>query len=134
MKKVKPEKVVHHRSQALISSVAPSVASVAVSTGNNLEAKSSRGSSRFTNNDLPVMFLKDRKWSKNVLPTLLLWLGDQPNIWSVPEGDLMHALREIIKVIFLKFAGLQDIHPNMPIFSFVSYIALALDITMLTTL
>ncbi|KIM63521.1 hypothetical protein SCLCIDRAFT_24189 [Scleroderma citrinum Foug A] len=117
MKKVKPEKVVHHRSQASISSVAPSVASVAVSTGNNLEAKSSHGSSRFTNNDLPAMFLKDRKWLKNVLPTLLLWLGDQPNIWSVPEGDLMHALREIIKVIFLKFTGLQDIRPNMPIFS-----------------
>ena len=100
MKKVKPKKVVHHRSQALISSVAPSVASVAVSTGNNLEVKSSRGSSRFTNNDLPAMFLKDRKWLKNVLLTLLIWLGDQPNIWSVPEGDLMHALREIIKVIF----------------------------------
>ena len=80
------------------------------------------------------MFLKDRKWSKNVLLTLLLWLGDQPNIWSVPEGDLMHTLREIIKVIFPKFAGLQDIRPNMPIFSLVSYIALALDITMLTTL
>ena len=133
MKKVKPEKVVHRRGQTSISSVAPSVASEAVPTGNNLELKTSRGSSHFTNNDLPSMFLKDRKWSKNVLPTLLLWLGDQPNIWSVPEGGLIHALREIIKVIFPKFTGLQDVCPNMPIFSLVSHVALAVDITILTT-
>ncbi|KIM51510.1 hypothetical protein SCLCIDRAFT_44625, partial [Scleroderma citrinum Foug A] len=86
---------------------------------------------RFTNNDLPMMFLKDRRWSKNMLPTLLLWLGDQPNVWSIPEEDLIHALREITKVIFPKFTDLQDIHPNMPIFSLVSH--LALDITILTT-
>ncbi|KAL4064176.1 hypothetical protein V8B97DRAFT_2026096 [Scleroderma yunnanense] len=65
------------------------------------------------------MFLKDRKWLKNVLPTLLLWLGDQPNVWSV---------------IFLKFTDLQDIHPNMPIFSLVSHLTLTLDITILTTI
>ncbi|KAL4068164.1 hypothetical protein J3A83DRAFT_4374512 [Scleroderma citrinum] len=99
MKKVKSEKVVHHQRQTLISSLVPLVASEAVPTGSHLELKSSHGSSHFTNNDLPTMFLKDRKWLKNVLPTLLLWLGDQPN------------------VIFLKFTDLQDIHPNMPIFS-----------------
>ncbi|KAL4064148.1 hypothetical protein V8B97DRAFT_2011070 [Scleroderma yunnanense] len=90
-KTVKSEKVVHHQRQTSISSFALSVASEAVPTSSNLELKSSHGSSHFTNNDLPTMFLKDRKWSKNVLPTLLLWLGDQPNIWSVPEGDLIHA-------------------------------------------
>ena len=78
-----------------------------------------------------MMFLKDRRWSKNVLPTLLLWLGDQPNVWSVPEEDLIHTLREITKVIFPKFTDLQDIRPNMPIFSLVS--RLALNITILTT-
>ena len=137
MKKVKPEKVGHRRSQALISSITPSAVSLeaGMPTDNSLpEPKSSRGGSRFTNNNLPSILLSNRKWSKKVLPTLLLWLGDQPNIWSVPERDLIHALQEIIKVIILEFTDLQDIRPNMPIFFLVTLSFLTLDTTILTTM
>jgi len=78
--------------------------------------------SRFTNNDLPALFLKERKWTKKFQTTLLLWLGDQPNVWAVPEDDLIHALREIIKVIYPTFTNLDDVGPNTAIFSVVSCI------------
>ena len=137
MKKVKPEKVGHRRSQASISSITPSAVSseAGVPTDNSLpEPKSSHGGSRFTNNDLPAILLSNRKWLKKVLPTLLLWLGDQPNVWSVPERDLILALREIIKVIVPEFTDLQDIRLNMPIFCLVILSFLILDITILTTM
>ncbi|KIK13074.1 hypothetical protein PISMIDRAFT_119610, partial [Pisolithus microcarpus 441] len=73
----------------------------------------------FTNSNLPLLFLKGRKWAKTYLPTLLLWLRDQPNVWSVPEGDLVHALMEITKVVYPTFTTLDDICLNMPIFSVV---------------
>ena len=137
MKKVKPEKVGHRRSQASISSITPSAVSseAGMPTDNSLpKPKSSRSGSRFTNNNLPSILLSNRKWSKKVLPTLLLWLGDQPNVWSVPERDLIHALREIIKVIIPEFTDLQDIRPNMPIFFLVTLSFLTLDTTILTTM
>ncbi|KAI6025254.1 hypothetical protein BKA83DRAFT_90223, partial [Pisolithus microcarpus] len=74
---------------------------------------------RFTNGDLPPLFLKGRKWAKLFLPTLLLWIGDQPNVWSVPEDNLVHALTEIAKVVYPTFNTLDDIRPNMPIFAVV---------------
>ncbi|KAI5988070.1 hypothetical protein EDD15DRAFT_2130408, partial [Pisolithus albus] len=61
-----------------------------------------------------------RKWAKVFLPTLLLWVGDQPNIWSIPEDNIVHALREIIKVVYPTFAALDDVRPNTPIFSVAS--------------
>ncbi|KAI6018937.1 hypothetical protein BKA83DRAFT_4023517, partial [Pisolithus microcarpus] len=61
-----------------------------------------------------------RKWAKIFLPTLLLWVGDQPNIWSVPEDNIVHALREIIKVVYPTFVALDDVCPNTPIFSIAS--------------
>ena len=52
---------------------------------------------------------------------LLLWVGDQSNVWAVPEGDLIHVLQEITKVVYPTFTGnLDDIGPSMPIFSVVS--------------
>ncbi|KIK12002.1 hypothetical protein PISMIDRAFT_41825, partial [Pisolithus microcarpus 441] len=80
--------------------------------------------SRFTNSDLPPLFLKGRKWAKIFLPTLLLWVGDQPNIWSIPEDNIVHALREIIKVVYPTFMALDDICPNTPIFSVVCHFIL----------
>ncbi|KAI5999122.1 hypothetical protein EDD15DRAFT_2136351, partial [Pisolithus albus] len=61
-----------------------------------------------------------RKWAKLFLPTLLLWVGDQPNVWSVPEDNLVHALTEIAKVVYPTFSTLDDIRPNMPIFAVAS--------------
>jgi len=86
---------------------------------------------RFTHNDLPALFLKERKWTKKFLPTLLIWLGDQPNVWAVPEDDLTHALREIIKVVYPTFTNLDDIGPNMSIWSVVS--RLCYMVTVLTS-
>ncbi|KAI6001201.1 hypothetical protein EDD15DRAFT_2158943, partial [Pisolithus albus] len=81
--------------------------------------RTGNGSSRFTNTDLPPLFLKGRKWAKNFLPTLFLWVGDQPNVWSIPEDELVHALQEIIKVVYPTFTAFDDVRPNMPIFSVV---------------
>ncbi|KIK24089.1 hypothetical protein PISMIDRAFT_10498 [Pisolithus microcarpus 441] len=100
-------RIICHWVQKSRSSIAPSVASDSIPTSDFPD-------------DLPPLFLKGRKWAKTYLPTLLLWLRDQPNIWSVPEGDLVHALTEIAKVVYLTFTTLDDIHPNMPIFSVAS--------------
>ncbi|KAI5983568.1 hypothetical protein EDC04DRAFT_2616118 [Pisolithus marmoratus] len=82
--------------------------------------RNSNGGSWFTNSDLPPLFLKGRKWAKIVLLTLFLWVRDQPNVWSVPEDELTHALREIIKVIYPTFTTFNNTCPTMPIFSVVS--------------
>ncbi|KAI5992420.1 hypothetical protein EDD15DRAFT_2168172 [Pisolithus albus] len=82
--------------------------------------RASNSSSRFTNSDLPPLFLKGRKWAKLFLPTLLLWVGDQPNVWSIPEDNLVHALMEIAKVVYPTFSTLDDIRPNTPIFAVAS--------------
>lgn len=79
-------------------------------------------STRFTNNHLPALFLKERKWAKKFLPTLFLWLGDQANVWAVPEDDLIRALREITKVVYPTFTNLDEIAPSMPIFSVVCHL------------
>ncbi|KAI6013441.1 hypothetical protein BKA83DRAFT_4500262 [Pisolithus microcarpus] len=77
----------------------------------------SNSSSQFTNSYLPPLFLKGRKWAKLFLLTLLLWIRDQPNIWSVPEDNLVHTLTEIAKVMYPTFNTLDNICPNMPIFA-----------------
>ncbi|KAI6019506.1 hypothetical protein BKA83DRAFT_19251 [Pisolithus microcarpus] len=112
-----------HRVQKSRSSITPSVASDSVPTSDFPESETTRTSSsgsRFTNSDLPPLFLKGRNWAKIFLPTLLLWVGDQPNIWSIPEDNIVHALREIIKVVYPTFVALDDVCPNTPIFSVAS--------------
>ncbi|KAI6019110.1 hypothetical protein EDC04DRAFT_2607628 [Pisolithus marmoratus] len=108
--------IICHQVQKSRSSIAPSVASdVPTSDFPKSEAThTSNSGSHFTNSDLSPLFLKGRKWAKTYLPTLLLWLGDQPNVWSVPKGDLVHALMEITKVMYPTFTTLDDICPNMP--------------------
>ncbi|KAI6025196.1 hypothetical protein BKA83DRAFT_4491939 [Pisolithus microcarpus] len=93
-----------HQVQKLRLSITPSVASDSVLTSNFPKSETmqtSSSGSRFTN-------------------TLLLWVGDQLNIWSIPEDNIVHALREIIKVMYPTFMALDDICPNTPIFSIAS--------------
>ncbi|KAI5981261.1 hypothetical protein EDD15DRAFT_2193745 [Pisolithus albus] len=116
-------RILSGRVQKSRSSITPSVASDSVPASDFPESemtRASNSSSRFTNSDLPPLFLKGRKWAKLFLPTLLLWVGDQPNVWSVPEDNLVHALTEIAKVVYPTFSTLDDIRPNMPIFAVAS--------------
>ncbi|KAI5981798.1 hypothetical protein EDC04DRAFT_2617152 [Pisolithus marmoratus] len=97
-------------------SVTPSVASESVPASDVPESETTQtsgGGSQFTNSDLPLLFLKGRKWAKNFLPTLLLWVGDQPDVWSIPKDDLVHASREIIKVIYPTFTALDDVRQHL---------------------
>lgn len=101
--------------------ITPASTSDSVRTTDDVPFSEAARARKFTQSDLPVLFRKGRKWTKTFLPTLLLWLGDQPNVWAVPEEDLIRALKEITKVVYPTFTGnLDDIGPSMPIFSVVS--------------
>ena len=92
VKKAKPVHIpCHWVQQSTSSGIAPSAASDTMPTTSNAPGSEATWV-RFTNNGLPVLFLKERKWTKRFQTTLLLWLGDQPNIWAVPEDNLIHTL------------------------------------------
>ncbi|KAG6373288.1 hypothetical protein JVT61DRAFT_6417 [Boletus reticuloceps] len=52
--------------------------------------------------DLPEPMQKDAddKWSKTILPCLIMWYGDQDNVWSVVEDELSHVLSAITEIIY----------------------------------
>ncbi|KAI6011395.1 hypothetical protein BKA83DRAFT_4131947 [Pisolithus microcarpus] len=112
----------HHvnTSVSAIDAVAPCRADKGIGPGHRIVCHQVQKSRSSIALNLPLLFLKGRKWAKTYLPTLLLWLRDQPNVWSVPEGDLVHALMEITKVVYPTFTTLDDICLNMPIFSVAS--------------
>ncbi|KAI6044317.1 hypothetical protein EDC04DRAFT_2599632 [Pisolithus marmoratus] len=66
-------------------------------TGDGPDVEPTWGGICFNNIDLPKLFFWERKWVKNMLPTLILWLGDQPDIWAVPKDSLVLALHETVK-------------------------------------
>lgn len=63
-----------------------------------------------TKNNLPLLMQDDpeNKWSKIVLPSVILWYGDQENVWNVKEPDLEHALLHIISVVYPTFSELKE--------------------------
>ncbi|KAG9310325.1 hypothetical protein JVU11DRAFT_9451 [Chiua virens] len=45
----------------------------------------------------------DNKWSKQIFPSIIMWYGDQANIWNIKEPDLECALITIVGVVYLSF-------------------------------
>ncbi|KAI5980693.1 hypothetical protein EDD15DRAFT_2205352, partial [Pisolithus albus] len=96
--------IIRHRVQKLRSSITPSVVSDSVPASDAPESEAMRtgnGSSRFTNTDLPPLFLKGRNLTFG--PFL------RTNLYT----------QEIIKVVYPTFTAFDDVCPNMPIFSVV---------------
>ncbi|KAI6041534.1 hypothetical protein EDC04DRAFT_2601668 [Pisolithus marmoratus] len=52
------------------------------------------------NMDLPSGLHKDQKWRREVIPTLILWAGNQDNAFNITKQDVCHALWEIISVVY----------------------------------
>ncbi|KAI6153198.1 hypothetical protein BKA82DRAFT_34262 [Pisolithus tinctorius] len=44
---------------------------------------------RYINLDLPATLQADRKWTKQILPALVMWAGSLADPWLIPDQDLM---------------------------------------------
>ncbi|KAI6145387.1 hypothetical protein BKA82DRAFT_129923 [Pisolithus tinctorius] len=49
----------------------------------------------FINANLPEELQEDRRWSKQMLPALLMWAGSFADPWAIPDLELTTALRII---------------------------------------
>ncbi|KAI6006145.1 hypothetical protein EDC04DRAFT_2611534 [Pisolithus marmoratus] len=74
--------------------------------------------SKATKLDLPPLLCNDcnHKFTKNILPSLLLWYGDEANIWSISKENLVHVLKAIIWVVDPMFDKFDEIHHGMAIY------------------
>ncbi|KAI5999821.1 hypothetical protein F5J12DRAFT_895067 [Pisolithus orientalis] len=57
----------------------------------------------FINANLPEELQEDRRWSKQMLPTLLMWARSFPDPWAIPDLELMTALQIIMTSLVLDF-------------------------------
>lgn len=64
----------------------------------NLTADGSKKRKVYSMKDLPVP--SDQRWSRNVIGTLTLWCGTQPNVWNIPDQDFVDALQVIFDAIY----------------------------------
>ena len=111
-KKIKTEKVESGSSGLCqsVTSVASSVATThAVSLRKSRKAvpkePANAGGSRVTRSmksDLPPELQDDPedKWTNVVLPSLLMWCGDQANVWTIANSDLTCVLIAIIQHVY----------------------------------
>lgn len=58
--------------------------------------------------DLPVP--SDQRWSRNVIGTLTLWCGTQPNVWSIPDQDFTKALQTIFDTVYPEVEYQVNLH------------------------
>jgi len=75
---------------------------------------------RFNNGDLPSNLHKDQKWRKEVIPTLVLWAGNQDDAFNITKQDICNALQEIVPVVYPFLKNTASIHANSPMVSVVS--------------
>lgn len=65
------------------------------------------------------------KFSRVLLPSLLLWYGDCEDVWSINEQELISALKAIIKVVFPSGTDeLNMITHKSPIYGLVCWLCL----------
>lgn len=126
-KKIKIEKVGNGDNGLYQASVAVTHAQV-VSSRKSRKAipKPAAGGSRLksTKSDLPPQLQDDPedKWSNIVLPSLLLWCGDQANVWTISDSDLAHVLVAIIHHVYPSFNLTQsDVNHGSPIYKLVCF-------------
>jgi len=84
-------------------------------------AKGSAVVTKATKADLPPLMLDDinDKWTTVVLPCLILWYGDQDNVWSIQEADLSHVLVAIVQVVYPTYDKINEIQYSNPLYSLV---------------
>ncbi|KAI6094798.1 hypothetical protein EDD16DRAFT_1721360 [Pisolithus croceorrhizus] len=95
---------------------ASKVSRVASDSSNQMDAASAQA--RFNSADLPSGLHKDQKWRREVVPTLILWAGNQDDAFNITKQDICHALREIISVVYPTLKNVSStILPNSPMAS-----------------
>ncbi|KAI5997455.1 hypothetical protein EDD15DRAFT_2528599 [Pisolithus albus] len=76
---------------------------------------------RFNNSDLPMDLHKNQKWRREVIPTLILWAGNQENTFNITKQEICDTLREIIPVVYPMLKNTTNsILPNLPMVSVAS--------------
>ncbi|KAI6140533.1 hypothetical protein BKA82DRAFT_160469 [Pisolithus tinctorius] len=83
-----------------------------LSTGTN---STTCGCIHFVNANLPEELQEDRRWSKQMLPALLMWAGSFADPWAIPDLELMTALRIITTSLVSDFDS-HAVRPGTPTF------------------
>ncbi|KAI6155778.1 hypothetical protein BKA82DRAFT_4349007 [Pisolithus tinctorius] len=73
------------------------------------------GRIRFVNANLPEELQEDRRWSKQMLPALLMWAGSFADPWAIPDLELTTALRIITTSLVSDFDS-HAVRPGTPTF------------------
>ncbi|KAI6117615.1 hypothetical protein EV401DRAFT_2197663 [Pisolithus croceorrhizus] len=114
--KTVPKKIKTEASESLstlTTTSASKVSHVASDSSNQMDAASAQA--RFNSADLPSGLHKDQKWRREVVPTLILWAGNQDDAFNITKQDICHALREIISVVYPTLKNVSStILPNSP--------------------
>ncbi|KAI6013026.1 hypothetical protein EDC04DRAFT_2904768 [Pisolithus marmoratus] len=115
MKTIKARGVAHSKSRS-VSAGSSVGGEITVSHSDTTLSTKLKG--KVTKPDLPPLLQDDcdHKFAKNVLPSLLLWYGDETNVWSISEEDLTHTLKAIIWVVYPTFDKFDEIHHRMAIY------------------
>ncbi|KAI6095237.1 hypothetical protein EDD16DRAFT_1721001 [Pisolithus croceorrhizus] len=117
--KTVPKKIKTEASESLstlTTTSASKVSRVASDSSNQMDAASAQA--RFNSADLPSGLHKDQKWRREVVPTLILWAGNQDDAFNITKQDICHALREIISVVYPTLKNVSStILPNSPMAS-----------------
>ncbi|KAI6122924.1 hypothetical protein EDD16DRAFT_1778788 [Pisolithus croceorrhizus] len=114
--KTVPKKIKTEASESLstlTTTSASKVSHVASDSSNQMDAASAQA--RFNSADLPLGLHKDQKWRREVVPTLILWAGNQDDAFNITKQDICHALQEIILVVYPTLKNVSStILPNSP--------------------
>ncbi|KAI6013717.1 hypothetical protein BKA83DRAFT_4500097 [Pisolithus microcarpus] len=117
--KTVPKKIKMETSKSLSTLTATSASKgshVASGSLNQMDAISVQAC--FNSADLPLGLHKDQKWRREVIPTLILWAGNQDDAFNITKQDICHALQEIISVVYPTLKNVSStILPNSPMAS-----------------
>ncbi|KAG2111381.1 hypothetical protein BD769DRAFT_1674374 [Suillus cothurnatus] len=77
----------------------PAVPTVSESMLADMATKPKTGS-QWRNTDLLPIMLENGTWCRQLIPTVLLWAGSQPNFWTIKAPDLLCALQAIFATMY----------------------------------
>ncbi|KIK17696.1 hypothetical protein PISMIDRAFT_14942 [Pisolithus microcarpus 441] len=114
--KTVPKKIKMETSESLSTLTATSASKgshVVSGSLNQMDAISVQA--HFNSADLPLGLHKDQKWRREVVLTLILWAGNQDDVFNITKQDVCHALWEIISVVYPTLKNISStILPNSP--------------------
>ncbi|KAG9310565.1 hypothetical protein JVU11DRAFT_9118 [Chiua virens] len=72
-----------------------------------------------TKGDLPSLMQDDGedKWTKAILQSLILWYGDQENVWAVQQAELSRVLTSIVQFVYPTYDRVHEIKHGSPIYT-----------------